>query len=184
MNALLSLTASCALAALGLWLFGGPLLRLGGVLLAVTGLWLTASTGSPMMAAASVLGGVAWLAGHWLFAVRHHYFCSPLARRIFVRVLPAQFDPTRGWGVPNVPRGGRRCRDSIGEAGASYAQSLDHGLQRWPVAPLGFGLVRIDCAARSVYVPPQAARLVLTRRLSGRRRSQGARHACRSTRCA
>jgi Flp pilus assembly protein protease CpaA len=108
MNALLSLTASFALVALALWMFSGPLLRVGGVLLAVCGLWLTASTGTPVMAVASVLGGVAWLAGHWLFAVRHHYFRSPLARRIFVQALPAQFDPTRGWGVPNVPRDGRR----------------------------------------------------------------------------
>jgi hypothetical protein len=108
MTAVLSLAATAALVVLALWLFGGPPLRVGGALLAACGLWLTASTGSPMMAVASVLGGVAWLAGHWLFAVRHHYFRAPLARRIFAHALPAQFDPTRWWGVPNVPRGGRR----------------------------------------------------------------------------
>jgi Flp pilus assembly protein protease CpaA len=95
--------ASFVLVALALWLFGGPLLRVGGVLLAVCGLWLTATTGSPTMATVSVLGAVAWLAGHWLFAVRHHYFRSPLARRVFQGALPRQLDPTRGWGIPNIP---------------------------------------------------------------------------------
>jgi hypothetical protein len=108
MNAALSLAATGALVALVLWLLGGVLLRVGGMLFLIGGLLLTATTGSPVMAAASILGGLAWLSGHWLFAVRHHYFRSPLARRIVLRALPATCDPTRGWGVPNISGGSRR----------------------------------------------------------------------------
>ena len=100
---LLSTLTSGVLAALVVWRLGGFALRVAGVTLATCGLVLTAATGSPGMATASVLGGTAWLAGHWLYALRHHYFRSPLARRIFVDVLPPAFDPTRGWGVPNIP---------------------------------------------------------------------------------
>lgn len=107
MSPLLSLLATGVLIALGLWLFGSIVLRASGVVLAVGGLVSTATTGSPAMAAASVLGALAWLAGHWLFALRHHYFCSPLARRAFNHVL-APLNPTRWWGVPNVPPERRR----------------------------------------------------------------------------
>lgn len=105
---LLSTFASGVLVALAVWRLGGFVLRVVGITLATCGLVLTAATGSPGMAIVSVLGGIAWLAGHWLYAFRHHYFRSPLARRIFVEVLPAAFDPTRGWGVPNVPPGSER----------------------------------------------------------------------------
>jgi len=54
-------------------------------------------------ALATLIGGLAWLAGHWLFAARHHYFGSPLARRIFLEALPRPLDPTMRWGIPNVP---------------------------------------------------------------------------------
>jgi hypothetical protein len=84
---MLSLLATGILIALGCWLFGSIVLRAGGVVLAVGGLLSTAMTGSPAMAAASLLGALAWLAGHWLFALRHHYFHSPLARRVFNDVL-------------------------------------------------------------------------------------------------
>jgi hypothetical protein len=108
MNMLLSLAAILTLAAMVLWLTSGILLRAGGLLLTFGGLLITASTGAPTMAAASILGGLAWLAGHWLFALRHHYFRSPLARRIFLQALPAPLDPTRGWGLANIPPGSRR----------------------------------------------------------------------------
>lgn len=108
MNALLSTTATFMLAALGLWLFGGLMLRAAGALLAVGALFQAASTGAPMSAVLSVLGGATWLAGHWLFAIRHHHYRSPLARRLFLQALPARLDPTRRWGVPNVPRDGTR----------------------------------------------------------------------------
>jgi hypothetical protein len=108
MNALLGTTATYVLAALGLWLLGGLMLRAAGALLAIAALFQAASTGAPMTAALSILGGVTWLAGHWLYAVRHHHYRSPLARRIFLQALPARLDPTRGWGVPSVPPECRR----------------------------------------------------------------------------
>jgi hypothetical protein len=44
-------------------------------------------TGSPSAALVTVIGAAGWLGGHWLFAVRHHYFRSPPARRVFVEAL-------------------------------------------------------------------------------------------------
>ena len=108
MTELLSLLATGVLAALGFWLLGGVLLRVGGILLVAVGLLSTATTGSPSAALLTLLGAVAWLGGQWLFAVRHHYFGSPLARRVFHEALPRQLDPTRGWGIPNVPSEGRQ----------------------------------------------------------------------------
>jgi hypothetical protein len=61
------------------------------------GLFVTAEIGWLPAALLTAVGGVAWLAGHWVYAVRHHYFFSPLARRIFVQVLPRQLDPTVSW---------------------------------------------------------------------------------------
>jgi hypothetical protein len=108
MAGVVSLAATGVLIALGVWLLGGLVLRTGGAFLTVGGLLATASTGSLTMAAATILGAVAWLAGHWLFALRHHYYRSPLARRVFLDGLPAALDPTRRWGVPNIPPGCHR----------------------------------------------------------------------------
>jgi hypothetical protein len=102
-SGLLSLAATGVIIALGVWLLGGVVLRIGGVLLVAVGLLSTAMTGSLSAVLVTVLGCLAWLAGHWLFGLRHHYFCSPLARRVFHEALPRQLDPTRGWGIPNVP---------------------------------------------------------------------------------
>jgi len=103
MTGLLSLLATGVLVALGVWLLGGIVLRVGGVLMIAGGLLSTAATGSPSAALLTVFGVVAWLGGQWLFAMRHHCFSSPLARRVFHEVLPRQLDPTRGWGIANVP---------------------------------------------------------------------------------
>ncbi|MGH2903262.1 MAG: hypothetical protein ACRDK7_06730 [Solirubrobacteraceae bacterium] len=103
MSVVVILAARGVLIALAVWLFGGFVLRTGGAFFALGGLAIAALYGSPGMAIAAILGGVAWLAGQWLFAVRRHYFSSPLARRIFLEVLPRRVDPTRGWGIPNVP---------------------------------------------------------------------------------
>jgi hypothetical protein len=108
MTGAVSLAASGVLVSLGAWLLGGFVLRTAGALLAVGGLFATAITGSLTMATATIIGAVAWLAGHWLFGLRHHYYRSPLARRVFLQWLPTRFDPTNGWGVPNVPPGCRR----------------------------------------------------------------------------
>lgn len=103
MNGLLSLLATGMLIALGVWLLGGVILRVGGLLLIATGLLSTAMTGSPQAALLTMLGALAWLAGQWAYGARHHYFSSPLARRVFLQVLPRRLDPTRGWGIPNIP---------------------------------------------------------------------------------
>jgi hypothetical protein len=108
MSSVVSLAATGVLIALGVWLFGGFVLRTCGAVLALGGLASAALTGSPGMAIAAILGSLAWLAGQWLFALRHHYFRSSLARRVFVDGLPAALDPTRRWGVPTMPPGCRR----------------------------------------------------------------------------
>jgi hypothetical protein len=90
------------LIALGVWLFGGLALRFGGALLAFTGVVSLTITGNPAALVVAVLGFVLWLAGHWHFALRHHEYKSPLARRIFLQALPPRLDPTRRWGVPVV----------------------------------------------------------------------------------
>jgi hypothetical protein len=94
MSTLLSLLATGVLVALGFWMLGGIVLRVGGALVVAGGLLSTAATGSPAAALLTVLGGLAWLAGQWLFAVRHKYFKSPLAHRVFHDILPPQLDPT------------------------------------------------------------------------------------------
>lgn len=108
MSPLLSWLASGVLVVVGVWLLGGVLLRTGGALLAVGGLFGTAATGSMPMVAIGILGMLAWLAGHWLFALRHHYYRSPFARRVFNDTLPVALNPTRRWGIPNVPPQHRR----------------------------------------------------------------------------
>jgi len=50
MTGLLSLLATGVLIALGFWLLGGVVLRVGGVLLVAVGLLSTAATGSPSAA--------------------------------------------------------------------------------------------------------------------------------------
>lgn len=90
-----------ALGALAVWVVGSVVLRWGGLFLVVASLattsgdWRTTGLGV-------ALGSLAWLAGHWLFAVRHHVYRSPLARRIFLQLLPRRLDPTRRWGVRTI----------------------------------------------------------------------------------
>jgi len=103
MSALVRIAAWAAIIAIGLWLFGGVVLRVGGAASLTVGLLLAADTGSASAAIIAVLGALAWLAGHWLFAVRNHSYRSPLARRVFLVAMPRRLDPTRGWGLPNVP---------------------------------------------------------------------------------
>jgi hypothetical protein len=102
-SGLLSVLATGVLIALGTWLLGGAVLRVGGVLLAAVGLLSTAVTGSLSAALLAVIGALAWLVGQWAYGARHHYFRSPLARRVFLQVLPRRFDPTRRWGIGTVP---------------------------------------------------------------------------------
>jgi hypothetical protein len=103
MSALIRLAAWGALIGLGLWIFGGLALRAAGALSFAGGLLIAADSGSLAAGIFAALGAVAWLAGHWLFAARNHFYRSPLARRLFLTALTPRLDPTRGWGVPNVP---------------------------------------------------------------------------------
>jgi hypothetical protein len=107
MSVIVILVARTVLIALTVWLFAGFVLRACGAVLAIGGLAAAALYGSPGMAIATILGSIAWLAGQWLFGLRHHYYRSALARRVFLEWLPPRFDATRRWGVPNVPP---RCR--------------------------------------------------------------------------
>ncbi|MGE0066628.1 MAG: hypothetical protein AB7T48_04665 [Solirubrobacterales bacterium] len=91
--------AALAVALPLLWLLGGMILRLAGLLLflaAAATLALGSNAGGACLAGA--FGALLWLAGHWLFALRHQQFKSPLARHLFAR-LPGPFDPTRSWAV-------------------------------------------------------------------------------------
>lgn len=84
----------------GFWLFGGIFLRVVGVIFVIVGVVNLLTLGNPIALFMIVLGFVMWLAGHWHFALRHHEYKSPLARRIFLQVLPPRYDPTRHWGAP------------------------------------------------------------------------------------
>jgi hypothetical protein len=92
------MTTIIALAATALlvgWVAGGLLLRAGGLLCALVSLMLLPA--HPIAVLGCVLGGIAWLAGHWLYAVRHHHYRSPLARRVYLQLLPEHLDATRRW---------------------------------------------------------------------------------------
>lgn len=92
------------------WLAGGFVLRFGGALLAFLAALVLATTGDPDGIAMLALGLAAWLAGHWHYAARHHYFKSPLAERVF-GWLPVWLDPTCDWAVPVAPQEERRGDD-------------------------------------------------------------------------
>jgi hypothetical protein len=103
MTGLLSFLAWGGLIGLACWLLGGVVLRVGGALLAYGGLVSTAATGSPGTAIATLAGGMAWLAGHWLYALRHHEYASPLARRVFNQALLRTLNAARRWGIRVLP---------------------------------------------------------------------------------
>jgi hypothetical protein len=98
---MLSTFALLVLIALGVWIFGSFALRLGGLLLFLLGL-VGLLQGTPAALIVVVIGGVAWLGGHWLFAYKYHAFKSMIAQRLFQQTFLARVDPTRGWGVPTV----------------------------------------------------------------------------------
>jgi len=94
--------ALAVLIALALWLVGSLALRIAGVILVLAGLVGAATTSAAGLLIAA-LGALLWLAGHWLYAVRHHELPSPLARRLFTQTPLRRLDPTRGWGIRTVP---------------------------------------------------------------------------------
>lgn len=90
--------ADLAIVALGLlavWVFGGVLLRLSGIVLALGGIGLLALSGNANGLFVFGIGGALWLAGHWLYVLRHGEYKSPLADFLFYRCAPAWLDPIR-----------------------------------------------------------------------------------------
>jgi hypothetical protein len=69
-------------------------LRVAGILTTLAGLLVMIVDHSGTGLVTAIAGVMLWLAGHWHFAVKHHHFRSPLARRIFAQ-LPPTLDPTR-----------------------------------------------------------------------------------------
>ena len=78
------------------WLAAGLVLRFAGIAMAAIGL-LLALGGHPIGVLIAALGALVWAAGHWHYALRHHTYKSPLARRLFLDFLPTRLDPTQGW---------------------------------------------------------------------------------------
>lgn len=86
-----------------LWLLGGVMLRIGGLLLVLAG-----GIGVGLQHDANgllvlLIGALLWLAGHWHYALRHHEYKSPLAGYVFLSWAPAWLDPTCGWAVAVEP---------------------------------------------------------------------------------
>jgi hypothetical protein len=96
----------------GFWIFGGIFLRVVGIVFVIAGVISLLTLGDPIALFMVGLGFVMWLAGHWHFALRHHEYKSPLARRIFLQVLPPRYDPTRHWGAPVSEISGDRQGDA------------------------------------------------------------------------
>jgi hypothetical protein len=85
---------------LALWLLGGVLLRIGGLLLVLAGglgVGLQRNASGVLVLA---IGALLWLAGHWHYALRHHEYKSPLAGYVFMSWAPSWLDPTRDWALP------------------------------------------------------------------------------------
>jgi hypothetical protein len=99
-----------ALALLFTWIFGGFLLRAGGLLLVFTGATVLALSGNANGILVVVIGAVLWLLGHGHYALRHREYKSPLAAYVFRRWASKWFDPTRGWGIPVVDSEAERRR--------------------------------------------------------------------------
>ncbi|MBN9636645.1 MAG: hypothetical protein J0H22_15890 [Actinobacteria bacterium] len=92
--------------ALAAWLFGSIIARAGGVFFVLLGLLGMAVYGTRNQAGPAAtcfiafLGGLAlWLAGHWIYAYKHHVWSSAIARRLFNKTPLRRIDPTRGWGI-------------------------------------------------------------------------------------
>src|SRR3954454_11674968 len=86
-------TFAIALLPLGcIWLFSGVVLRVSGAgfaVLALLGLALSPGSSAGGAVILLALATAMWLAGHWLFALRHHAYKSPLVQRVFPSVAPA-----------------------------------------------------------------------------------------------
>ena len=83
-----------------LWLLGGVLLRIGGLLLVLAGGFGAGLQHDANGLLVLAIGALLWLAGHWHYALRHHEYKSPLAGYAFLRWAPGWLDPAREWAVP------------------------------------------------------------------------------------
>lgn len=101
LGSVVEILALLAVALVAAWVAGGLVLRLGGIAVATTGL-LLAGTRHPIGLLLAALGVLSWVGGHWHYALRHHTYKSPLARRLFLDVLPTWADPTRNWSIPTT----------------------------------------------------------------------------------
>jgi hypothetical protein len=94
------------LGALVAWKLGSVALRILGVLCFAVGLaGLAGGENIATSVFVAILGIVLWLAGHWLFAFRHHAYRSTLAQRLFLTAFPRWMDPTRNWGIRTIDDG-------------------------------------------------------------------------------
>ncbi|MGH2973579.1 MAG: hypothetical protein ACRDLL_01740 [Solirubrobacterales bacterium] len=85
---------------LALWLLGGVVLRIGGLLLALVGGFGIGLQHDANGLFVLAIGALLWLAGHWHYALRHHEYKSPLAGYVFGCWAPEWLDPTRDWAIP------------------------------------------------------------------------------------
>jgi len=118
----------------GFWLFGGVFLRVVGAFFVFVGAVSLIAFGNFVALFMIVLGFAMWLAGHWHFAFRHHAYKSPLARRIFLQVLPPRYDPTRNWGEPVLSSEPKRE-----EVGIDPPDGADNRPTPLPPPPLSTG---------------------------------------------
>jgi hypothetical protein len=89
------------------WKLGSVVLRMLGGTFFLLGLLNFALKGGSTSKNTDLLfvlaGMLLWLAGHWLFAFRHHVYRSRLAQRVFIHFLSGRLDPTRKWGIRMLP---------------------------------------------------------------------------------
>lgn len=109
----LSVIGIAILAGGGFWIFGGIALRVIGVFFVIAGVANLLFLHDPFALFVVVLGFALWLAGHWHFAFRHHEYKSPLARRIFLQILPPRWDPTRNWGTADASEIARDRQEDV-----------------------------------------------------------------------
>ncbi len=98
MTTLASLLATIALTALAIWTLGSRVLRIIGAFLILAALAGLALGESPFASALMLVPGlIAWMAGHMLYAYRHHTYATPLAERVLrtLCTVTRQPDPTR-----------------------------------------------------------------------------------------
>jgi hypothetical protein len=105
------LIALVLLGPMAAWLFGGVLLRLGGLFLMLVMLFALISGADDGLRAGTTyaglwlaVGALMWLAGHWHFAFRRGQPKSALADEVFCR-LPGGLDPLRRYRLPQADAG-------------------------------------------------------------------------------